>query len=156
MFIHVYIHTQIKYLYKVHEKRKKSSAEAKDFHGQLTPIGHSQTQILELKKDYIPIKKIFAIKTSSIGTTTAWKKLHFIGQDWLAYDREPNISCPCLWEIWRFHMWKWRLARVKRAESKWIQILLNNSLSIDRLDETPVLHPEKMTLRHILAWWEVT
>ena len=29
---------------------KKAPAEAKGFHGQLTPTGHSQTEILEFKR----------------------------------------------------------------------------------------------------------
>ena len=57
LYIYIYI-----YIYRERE-RETTPAEMKASYGQLTRTGHSQTQILELKKNNNPIKTVSTIKT---------------------------------------------------------------------------------------------
>ena len=56
MFIcaHIHTHTHKEYIFidtkNIYLYIQRTSAETKGIHGKLTPIGHSQTQIIELKK----------------------------------------------------------------------------------------------------------
>ena len=47
MYVYIHTHTKVHTCIYI---QKKPSAEAKCFHRQLTPIGHSQTQILKAKR----------------------------------------------------------------------------------------------------------
>ena len=49
------------YLY-IHTKKHKTFSLTRGLHEQLTPMRHSKTQNLELKKSKQPIKTVFTIK----------------------------------------------------------------------------------------------
>ena len=60
MDTHTHTHTQV---HSCKHMQEKTPAEAKGFHGQLTPTGHSQTCTLQLKRILNkPIKTIATIK----------------------------------------------------------------------------------------------